>query len=298
MSPAVWILLLIIGPIILFIVWLVLLETSIRVEPGTLGLLLVRGRATGRAMTPGRHFIRPWRKGQIQTYPSRELALVAGGTHQSNADVDYIDLPVGVRLGDHAEAQMSYTMRCQLIPSKVQDIHDSFGPEGIWAALRDVTRRCVISDAAASDVTASEVFVGGYAALEQRITNSLRKALDDVGFELRMFNVRVLDLGETGDVMQSAVRAGAELELEQALAEVRRARVQNDADLVALIEGLDHDQLLRYRQLEAWRDATERWRGPGGAQFPGAITPQGAGSAWTAAPSQPSRLDSEGGGAE
>ena len=100
MNAATWILILVLAPTLVFIIWLVLLETSVKIDPGTIGLALLRGKSTGRTLTPGRHFIRPWRKVMIQTYPSRELALVAGGVQQANPDVDYLDEPVSVFLSD------------------------------------------------------------------------------------------------------------------------------------------------------------------------------------------------------
>ena len=105
MNAGFWIFLLVLGPVLLFIVWLVLLETSVRIEPGTLGLALLRGKSTGKVMGPGRHFMRPWRKVMIQTYPSRELALIAGGLQQSNPDVDYIEEAASVFLGDSSSAR-------------------------------------------------------------------------------------------------------------------------------------------------------------------------------------------------
>ena len=141
MNAATWILILILAPTLVFIIWLVLLETSVKIDPGTIGLALLRGKSTGRTLTPGRHFVRPWQKVMIQSYPSRELALVAGGVQQANPDVDYLDEAVSVFLGDRASAEISYTVRCQLIHAKVHDIHESYGPEGIWSVLRDVSRR-------------------------------------------------------------------------------------------------------------------------------------------------------------
>ena len=37
-------------------------------------------------------------------------------------------------------------MRCQLDPTRLQSVHDQFGPEGIWSALRDTTRRSLIAE--------------------------------------------------------------------------------------------------------------------------------------------------------
>ena len=281
MNAATWILILILAPTLLFIVWLVLLETSIRIAPGTLGLALVRGKSTGRTLTPGRHFIRPWRKVMIQTYPSRELALVAGGIQQSNPDVDYIDEPVSVFLSDQAVAEVSYTVRCQLIRSKVHDIHESYGPEGIWSVLRDVSRRTVIAEAAGSPTTIGNIFGDGYAELERHVSAALTDSLAAVGFELKLFSLRNVDLGPTGEVVQDTIRATAELQREQAFAEVRRARIDNDNALLAEVGGLDHELVLRYRQVDAWRDLIQRWSGE--RQVPGVIATQlRAESSWAA----------------
>jgi len=256
-----WIFLLVLGPVLLFVLWLVLIETSVRIEPGTLGLALVRGRSTGKVMGPGRHFIRPWRKVMIQTYPSRELALIAGGIQQSNPDVDYLEEPASVFLGDGSSAQVQYTVRCQLEPNKLQGVHDTYGPEGVWSVLRDVSRQRVIAECGASGMTINDIFGDGYGALESRISKALSTSLDEVGFTLKMFSLREVDLGPAGEVVQARIRAGAELEREQALAEVRRARVDNDSVLLADHDTLDRDQLLRYRQIEAWNDLLEKWNG-------------------------------------
>jgi regulator of protease activity HflC (stomatin/prohibitin superfamily) len=278
-NAATWILLLILAPTILFVIWLVLLETSVKIEPGTIGLALLRGKSTGRTLTPGRHFVRPWQKVMIQTYPSRELALVAGGIQQANPDVDYLDTAVSVFLSDQAVAEVSYTVRCQLIHAKVHDIHETYGPEGIWSVLRDVSRRTVIAEAAGSDTNIGNVFGEGYAELERHVGAALTDALAEVGFELKMFSLRNVDLGATGEIVQDTIRAGVELEREQAYAAVRRARVDNDNALLADVGDLDHELVLRYRQLDAWRDLIQRWGGE--RHVPSLIATQlGSGSAW------------------
>ena len=111
----------------------VLLKTSITIEPGTLALLLKRGAATERALEPGRHFIQPWRKAMVEVYPSRELALVAGGSSSGDERVDTTEAPLRLHLGDRTFAVLSYTVRCQLDPTRLKDVHNQFGPEGIWA---------------------------------------------------------------------------------------------------------------------------------------------------------------------
>ena len=49
MNAGFWIFLLVLGPVLLFVLWLILLETSVRIEPGTLGLALLRGSRRARS---------------------------------------------------------------------------------------------------------------------------------------------------------------------------------------------------------------------------------------------------------
>jgi regulator of protease activity HflC (stomatin/prohibitin superfamily) len=245
----------------LLVVWFLLVETSIEVEPGTLALVLKRGAATERALTPGRHFIQPWRKAMVEVYPSRELALVAGGLASGDERVDTAEAPLRLHLGDRTFATLSYTVRCQLDPAQLREVHDQFGPEGIWSALRDTTRSSLIAEAGADEVSVDDAFGDRFSALEKRFETALAAALGSIGFELKMFNLREIDLGETGEIIQSTLRADAELEREQAMARVRQARLENDTAMAELAAGIDGDVLLRYRQLESWREILLRWDG-------------------------------------
>lgn len=269
MGPGLWIPPLA-AVVVAIVVWVVLIETSIRVEPGTLALLLKRGQATDRALEPGRHFVEPWRKVMVQVYPSRELAFLAGGTASGDPRVDVADEPLPLHLGDKTFAQVSYTVRCQLDTSKLKDVHNRFGPEGIWSALRDTTRRTLICEAGRSDVSIDDAFGDGFSTLEQRFTEALDGALAEIGFRLTMFSLRQIDLGETGDVIQATLRADAELEREQALTKVRKARLENDASMRELLDDVDGELMLRYRQIEALAQVLERWGGD--RPIPSAIT--------------------------
>jgi regulator of protease activity HflC (stomatin/prohibitin superfamily) len=245
-------------------------ETAVVIDPGTIALVLRRGKATDRVLTPGRHFVEPWRKVVVQTYPSRELSLIAGGRSVDDPRVEFSDDPLRVHLGDKSFAELSYTVRCQLDTARLKDVHDLYGPEGIWAALRDTTRRALLGEIGAGGLSIDDGFGDRFTALERRLAAALDTALGEVGFRLKMFSLRELDLGETGEVIQDIVRADVELHREQAFAKVRAARLENDAAVGSLLEGIDGDLLLRYRQIEAWRDLLHRWDGD--QAIPSALT--------------------------
>jgi regulator of protease activity HflC (stomatin/prohibitin superfamily) len=264
-----WIALAVIA-VLVVLTLIALTATAIIVAPGTIALVLRRGKATGRALAPGRHFVAPWQKVNLQTYPSRELAFVAGGRSIADPRVEYVDDPLRVHLGDKAFARISFTVRCQLKLQELKDVHNNYGPEGVWPALRDATRSVLLAELGNGTVTIDDVYGDGFGKLEQRLTVALEEALGSIGFDLRMFNLREIDLGETDEVIQAIVRADTELEREQAFAKVRRARLENDAAIGSLLEGVDGDVLLRYRQIEAWRDILHRWDGD--QPIPSALT--------------------------
>jgi hypothetical protein len=47
-------------------------------------------------------------------------------------------------------------------------------------------------------------------------------------------------------------------------------RLENDAAISSLLDGVNGDMLLRYRQIEAWRDILHRWDGD--QAIPSALT--------------------------
>ena len=113
----------------------------------------------------------------------------------------------------------------------------------------------MIAEAGADDVSIDDAFGDRFTALETapgRRRSGRHSA--SIGFELKMFSLREIDLGETGEIIQSTLRADAELEREQAMVKVRQARLENDTAMGELAASIDGDVLLRYRQLESWRD--------------------------------------------
>jgi hypothetical protein len=193
-------------------------------------------------------------------YPSRELTLVAGGSSSPDPRVEASDDALRLHLGDRTFAQVSYTVRARLDTSRLKDVHNRFGPEGVWNALRDVTRDALIAEVGERALSIDDAFGTGFTALEQRLEKRLRKELGDVGFDLTMFTLREIDLGEAGEVIQATLRADLELAREQASATLRSVRLENDAAL-GTTHGVGSELILRYRQLEVWRDTLERWGG-------------------------------------
>jgi hypothetical protein len=82
-----------------------------------------------------------------------------------------------------------------------------------------------------------------------------------VAFTLVMFSLRELDLGETGAIIQSTLRAREELELEKTTGPVRIARAEHEAQVAAKLADTLSGPALEYLRLEVMRNLVERWDG-------------------------------------
>jgi regulator of protease activity HflC (stomatin/prohibitin superfamily) len=259
---AVIVLVLLVVGALAFVAWQVLNEARVRVESGTIGLVIARGATTERALEPGVHYIWPYRQQLVQRYPLREMTYLTLDD-ESMDPIDFADPPLALHFADRTAATVRYSIRFRIRKDDLSSIHDRLGPEGIRSAVRDRSRQAMIDTFASADLDYNDTFAERRIALQARLTDAVSAALLAEGFDVVLFTLRDVDLGPVGDMLQDASRRRAELEREEAAGAVRRARVRNDAAANAEIaEGLD-DAVLRYRQIELLREAVDKWDGTG-----------------------------------
>jgi regulator of protease activity HflC (stomatin/prohibitin superfamily) len=231
-------------------------DSIITIPPGNVGLLLKSGQATDTVVPPGLHFVPRLRRRMVAAYPSLELAYRAMPDPAGAIDSDALDRTgpaLRVTLGDRGQATVGYTVRFRLDTGRLRSVHERFGPEGFWNAIRDVSGRALRHRLGQSDVGVDDLFGEPRNALEEQIGEAVKAALYDDGMIVTMFVIGDVDLGRTGDVIQSTVRARLELEREQAESGVRMARAKIDAELEPYLATLS-DAALRYREVDVWRD--------------------------------------------
>ena len=261
MSGIAIVVLLVIGvPLLAFAVWQLLQEALVRIESGSVGLLIVRGKASDKILTPGAHFIWPFRHQMIQGYPLRELTYLTaddGGVEET----DFSDPPLTARLGDRAAVSVYYTIRFRILPDALRELHERVGPDGLKRLVRDQSRRVIIEELASDAYGIDDAFGAARDQLEAKLAARVIESFHEDGFEVGMFNLRGIDLGSVNEVIAGTVRAKAELELEKADARVRKLRVENEAKTTAQLASSLTDAVLRYRQIELGREALQRWDG-------------------------------------
>jgi len=224
------------------------------------GLVIVRGKATERVLTPGAHIVWPFRQQMIQSYPLRDLTYLTGLPGDSG-DNDYADLPMRARLGDRTEVMVLYTVRFRIHTDNLPRIHENLGPDGIKPFVRDLTRKVISEHLRASSFGVDHVFGDDRNHLESVLTDELTTALSAGGFDVLMFHLRDVDLGEVGEVVNETVRATLQLELERRAAAVRALRIEHEAQQVDRLAATLSEEVLRYRQIELGREALDRWDG-------------------------------------
>jgi regulator of protease activity HflC (stomatin/prohibitin superfamily) len=259
-----WIIFLVVAlPIIGLLLWLFLDEAFQRIEPGNMGIVLVRGRATDKVLLPGRHFVPVLRSVQIVDYPSLELSYRAGEDTQpapetrlerrDQPDLEYGGPPLHVILGDRATLELLYTVRFRLIPTQLRTIHERFGPRGLWSAVRDTSAKSLRASLSDPAVSLDNLFGTARSELEGALSTAMAAALAEDGFEMTLFNLGDLDLGRTGEVIQATVRARLELAREEAERGTRLAEVETDVGLHSHLAAAT-DVALRYREIGVWRE--------------------------------------------
>jgi regulator of protease activity HflC (stomatin/prohibitin superfamily) len=251
-----WIVFLLVAlPITLGVMWILADESIVRVPSGSLGLLLVRGRATNTALEPGVHFVPRLRRHMVEMYPSVEGSFRAGGAGESDEErMDYVGPPVFVRLGDRAAGLASYTVRLRLDPARLKDVHNRYGNLGYWGAVRDITSRVVRSSLNDPQVGIDTLYGEHRDELEERLTDRITEALGERGFLVSDFSIDHVDLGRAEDAIQSAVRARLELAREEAEFDMRVQRARRDAEISRELDGVDIEAAMRYRETDAWLD--------------------------------------------
>ena len=251
-----WIIFLAIAiPLLAVVGWVVFDDSFVRIEPGQVGLLLIHGKATDRALDPGPHWVPALRRRMVQIYPSLELTFRAGDPAMTTAsDLERAGPAPLVALGDRLTAVVCYQVRFRLDREMLREVHNRFGPDVLWAAVRDETARTVRTSLADPGLGLDHLFGNARAGLEERLGNDVTTALATLGFVVTMFSLGDLDLGRTGEVIQATARARHELEREEAEAAMRTARAKIDADLAPYLTSPATDAAIRYREVDSWQE--------------------------------------------
>src|SRR6187200_3709080 len=101
MSLVAWIILLVLViPMLGILIWVIIVESLVRVPSGSLGLVMVKGRATDTVLLPGAHFVPALRRRMVEEYPSVEMSYRAGGQDGAeDTEFDRAGPPLEVTLG-------------------------------------------------------------------------------------------------------------------------------------------------------------------------------------------------------
>jgi hypothetical protein len=257
-TAAIVILLVLLVPIIGVVVWIVLAAGFMKMPAGSLGLVLKSGKATDKALPPGRHWMPLVRRVMVVEYPSVEMAYRAGeDASTATSELDRSGPSLSCALGDRAVVDVSYTVRYAIVPERLRTVHERFGPQGIPGLVRDESARAISRALGDPAVTVASLFGTDRAATEARLGEAVAEALEQNGLRSTGFVLGPVDLGRTGEVIQATVRAGFELALEEAEAATRLAQAQNDGELERQITSL-REGAWRYRETDLWRDLVQR----------------------------------------
>lgn len=188
-------------PVLVVLAWLLLDESIVRIPPGRLGLLLVRGVPTDQVVEPGSHWVPALRRRTVVEYPALELSWRAGDVtrHGDDDALERSGPPLLVTLGDRATVLIAYTVRFRLASGALRQIHVDYGPDGMWSAVRDLSagtiRRVLAADRSIDDVLGAR-----RAALEEALGAAITDELAAHALTVTMFTLGDVTADRAGDV--------------------------------------------------------------------------------------------------
>ncbi|MET1005604.1 MAG: SPFH domain-containing protein [Propionibacteriaceae bacterium] len=259
-----WVIVLVVAiPMLGLLAWMAVGASLVRVPSGSLGLLMVKGRATDTALAPGPHFVPALRRKMVEIYPSVELSYRAGGPAVAGGELEQSGPPLEVTLGDRTRATVLYTVRFRLMPERLRHVHERFGPAGVFGIVRDASAAAVGAALRDPGVGVDDMFGGPLEVCQKSVGDAVAEALEGHGIEVTAFLLAPAELGRTGEIIQATLRARHELEREQAEAPTRLARAVNDADLQHSLHvqhqlTLSSEEAWRYRETDLWGELVQR----------------------------------------
>jgi len=257
MSAVAWIILVVfVLPLIFLLGWALLRSSFVRVPSGNLGLVMIKGRATDKALPPGPHFVPALRRHMIEEYPSVEQVFRTGEVEDS-APMTSFAPSLSVLLGDFTTVTVDVSVRYRIIPEQLRMLHERYGPTGIAAMVRDETTRAVRNTFGDPDFGVKNLLGKEREETERTISVVLAEVLQTAGISLSSLGLGVVDLGRAGEAVEAAGRAAYELEREQAEAGTRLARAHNDAELQRVLDS-GTEGSWRYRAPDLLRDLSHR----------------------------------------
>ena len=258
MTTAGWVVLVVLLiPIIAVLAWMVIGSSLIRVPTGSLGLLTIKGRATDTALPPGAHFVPALRRKMLEIYPAVEMTYRADAGTAPDSALERTGGPLQVSLGDRTTATIGYTVRFRLLRHRLREVHERFGPAGLFGIVRDQSATAITATLRESDVAVDDLFGSALETCQQHLRAAVSDALERDGIEVTGFLLGTPDLGRAGEVIQATLRARLDLEREQAEAATRLARAVNDADLDARTSATV-GAAWRYRETDLLSDLAQR----------------------------------------
>lgn len=196
------------------VLWLLLEDSLVRIDSGHLGLVLFKGAATDRVLLPGPHFVPTFRRKMVEVYPSLELAYRAGDSgaaEPAEREYEHGGPALVAVLGDNCSSTIAYTVRFRIDPGQLRQVHERFGNDGIWAAVRDGSSLAVRKGVSDEQVGVTDFFGPSRGELEARLSQAVGEVLAQDGFAMVLFALGDTDLGRTGAVIEATARARYEL---------------------------------------------------------------------------------------
>ena len=176
--------------IVLLAALIVVSASAIVVEVGTVGVVKRLGRVTGAVLDPGLHFLIPFTDSVI-VYNTKDIVYETGPAEkQGSSRADYLDFPVDSTTQDGQQVVISYSIRFHILREETVRVAQELGDEAAVVEKVIKFHSRVIARQVPRNYSASALYTGDVAKVQQDIEDQLRPVFDAKGLFLDAFGIR------------------------------------------------------------------------------------------------------------
>jgi regulator of protease activity HflC (stomatin/prohibitin superfamily) len=183
--------------VILSLIGLIVISSAaIRIEAGTVGVVLQFGRVTGRVLDPGLNWKIPF-VDSIETYNTKDVVYETSPEFkQLDSQADYKSFPVDTTTEDGQSVDLSYSIRFRVDRASAPKIAQELGDEA--AVVEKVVKfhSRILCRQVPRSYEASELYTGDVSVVEMDIVSQLEPLFLEKGLILDSFGIREIAFSE------------------------------------------------------------------------------------------------------
>jgi regulator of protease activity HflC (stomatin/prohibitin superfamily) len=238
--------------LVVFVVIIVLFNSTAIIDAGTVGVVKRFGRVTGQILDPGLHFIAPFVDRAV-VYNTKDIVYESAPVEkQASSRADYKDFPVDTTTEDGQQIDLSYSIRFTIERFEAPRVAQELGDEAAIVEKVVKFHSRILARQIPRSYKASDLYTGDITVVQEAIADELRPLFLAKGLVLDSFGIREITFSP--DYINAIEQK--QIEKERVVTEEYRAEQATFRKLATITEAEGEAEAIRIKG-EALRESPD-----------------------------------------